>query len=71
MAVHDADDVTLDCSVDLVRADGLLDQQLLERVQCLLPLPWERDTARVLRVLNSLEFLNILRELLCEAFVAL
>jgi len=70
VGVHDFTDLLLDGRVDLVRANGLLKQQLFEGVQQLVPLSRQSDLLWFVRVLDGLEFGQVLVELIGEAFEA-
>jgi len=69
--VHGFLDLLLDGRVDLVGSQCLVDQQLHEVVQALVPLSGQGHFAGLLCIVDGLELLDVVCELILEAFEAL
>lgn len=70
MFVHFLLDEVLDAVGDLIRSQRFLNDHLLEHVQFLLPFPGERYFSWVFVSLDHLKLLQIIDELVFEAFEA-
>lgn len=70
MFVHLLLDEVFDAVRDLVGPQRFLNDHLLEHVQFLFPLPWERDFAWVLVGLDHLELFQVVHKIVSETFEA-